>query len=211
MVFTKSYGKMEGHSMLIKKNQDNTYSFFDPNKGEQLKLSSSELCLKLNKSLKLYNATHMAFVDGLKYIKSLSQPAECNTSLSRVHLNVMKIDPLDRRANIDAVFNLLSDPLFKNEDKTSSRYINELRTILRRIDHNNEMNIVKSIIEIKRISKMEPEPDENIHVHSLRSIFNNPTSTTFATIRSNLYKDPQIRKIMAEPDSHEQTMLHNSV
>ncbi|KTD55860.1 ankyrin repeat protein [Legionella santicrucis] len=211
MVFTKSYGKMEGHSMLIKKNQDNTYSFFDPNKGEQLKLSSSELCLKLNKSLKLYNATHMAFVDGLKYIKSLSQPAECNTSLSRVHLNVMKIDPLDRRANIDAVFNLSSDPLFKNEDKTSSRYINELRTILRRIDHNNEMNIVKSIIEIKRISKMEPEPDENIHVHSLRSIFNNPTSTTFATIRSNLYKDPQIRKIMAEPDSHEQTMLHNSV
>ncbi|AUH73416.1 hypothetical protein [Legionella sainthelensi] len=213
MAFTKSFGKMEGHSMLIKKNQDNTYSFFDPNKGEQLKLSASELCLKLNKSLKLYNATHMTFLDGLKYIKSLNQPAsnEWNASLSKVHLNVMKIDPLHRRANIEAVYNLLADPLFKNEDNTSPHYINELKNILRKIDPDNEVNIVKSILEIKRISKMEPEPDENIHVHSLRSVFSNPTSTTFATIRSNLYKDSQIHKIMTKPELHESTKPHRSI
>lgn len=210
MVFTKSFGKMEGHSMLIKKNQDDTYSFFDPNKGEQLKLSSPDLCLKLNKSLKLYNATHMTFLDGLQYIKTLSQPTsdKCNASLSKTHLNVMKIDPLDRRANIEAVYDLLVDSIFRNEDNTSPRYINELKNILSKIDHNNEVNIVKNIIEIKRISKMEPEADENTHVHSLRSVFNSPTSTTFATIRSNLYQDPQIHKIMAKPYSHEQKSTH---
>ncbi|HHF7375857.1 hypothetical protein [Legionella bozemanae] len=211
MAFSKSFGKMEGHSMLIKKNHNNTYSFFDPNKGEQLELSSLELCTKLNKSLKLYDATHMAFLDGLKYIKSLSQPAsnERNASLSRMHLSVMKIDPLDRRANINAVYNLLSDSLFRNEDNTSPRYINELRNILSQIDYNNESNIVKSIIEIKKISKMEPSPDENTQVHSLRAVFNSPTSTTFASIRANLYKDPQIHKIMEDPDSHEPITAHS--
>lgn len=74
----------------------------------------------------------MTFLDGLKYIKSLNQPAsnEWNASLSKVHLNVMKIDPLHRRANIEAVYNLLADPLFKNEDNTSPHYINELKIFL---------------------------------------------------------------------------------
>lgn len=58
---------------------------------------------------------------------------------------------------------------------------------------------------------MEPEPDENIHVHSLRSVFSNPTSTTFATIRSNLYKDSQIHKIMTKPELHESTKPHRSI
>ncbi|KTD73962.1 hypothetical protein [Legionella tucsonensis] len=210
MAFSKSFGKMEGHSMLIKKNHNNTYSFFDPNKGEQLELSSLELCTKLNKSLKLYDATHMAFLDGLKYIKNLKQRSsnEDNASLSRMHLNVMKIDPLDRRANIKAIHNLLSDPLFWSEDNTSPQYINELRNIFRQIDYNNESNIVKSIIEIKKISKMDPAPDENTQVHSLRAVFNSPTSTTFANIRANLYKDPQINKIMEDLDSHEPKTSH---
>ncbi|OEH48028.1 hypothetical protein lpari_00965 [Legionella parisiensis] len=212
MAFSKSFGSMEGHSMLIKKNHNNTYSFFDPNKGEHLELSSVEVCAKLNKALKLYDATHMVFMDGLKYIKSLSQPVtnESNASLSRMHLNVMKIDPLDRRANISAVYNLLSDSLFRNEDNTPPRYISELRNILRQIDYNNEENIVKSIIEIKKISQMAPSPDENTHVHSLRAVFNSPTSTTFAKIRANLYEDPQIHKIMDEPNSQELITSHGS-
>ncbi|WP_454780356.1 hypothetical protein [Legionella sp. WA2022007384] len=210
MAFSKSFGRMVGHSMLIKKNSDNTYSFFDPNKGEHLELTSVEICNKLNKSLKLYDATHMAFLDGLKYIRSLSQTTTSNESnTSRIHLNVMKIDPLDRRTNINAIYNLLSDPLFYNEENTSPLYIKELRNILRQIDYNNESNIVKSIIEIKKISQMDPAPDENTQVHSLRAAFNSPTSTTFANIRANLYKDPQINKIMNRPDSHGSISSHS--
>ncbi|WP_454785083.1 hypothetical protein [Legionella sp. WA2024007413] len=204
-VFSKSFGKMEGHSMLIKKNHDDTYSFFDPNKGEQLQLSSLELCDKLNKSMKLYDGTHMAFLDGIKYIKSL-RPVSSNPSLSRTHLDVMKIDPLDRRENIDIIYNILSSSLFYNEEKNSPRYINELKNILKRIDYNNESNIVKNLIEIKKISKMEPDADENTHVQGLRAILNSPTSNTFAAIRENLYQDPNIKEIMDELHSPEQNL-----
>ncbi|WP_182393073.1 hypothetical protein [Legionella sp. PC997] len=204
-VFSKSFGKMEGHSMLIKKNHDDTYSFFDPNKGEQLQLSSLELCDKLNKSMKLYDGTHMAFLDGIKYIKSL-RPVSSNPSLSRTHLDIMKIDPLDRRKNIDIIYNILSSSLFYNEEKNSPRYINELKNILTRIDYNNESNIVKNLIEIKKISKMEPDADENTHVQGLRDILNSPTSNTFAAIRENLYQDPNIKEIMDELHSPEQNL-----
>ncbi|MCW8384691.1 hypothetical protein OQJ15_00075 [Fluoribacter dumoffii] len=200
MVFSKSLGKMEGHSMLIKKNSDNTFSFFDPNKGEYEKLSAPQLCIKLNKAMKFYDGTHMSFIDGVKYIKSITQQSAKDDPalLSRLHLGVMKIDPLDRQSNINAVHNLLSHPLFWNTKDVPPAYIKELRNILRRIDFNNELNIVKNILEIKRISAMEPDPDENMQVMAVRAVFNSPTSTTFANILANLNKEPQIKHILDE-------------
>ncbi|MCE0723608.1 MULTISPECIES: hypothetical protein [Legionella] len=156
--------------------------------------------------MKLYNATHVAFLDGLKYIKSLNQSTsdESSAFTSRAHLNVMRIDPLDRQTNINTVFHLLSNSLFRNTEDSPPRYIKEIISILRQIDYNNELNIVKNIIEIKRISKMEPAPDENSHVLALRAVFNSSTSTTFASIVANLNKEPQIQQVLDELASQKQ-------
>ncbi|STY29508.1 Gala protein type 1, 3 or 4 [Legionella wadsworthii] len=200
IAFAKSLGKMEGHSMLIKKNPDNTYSFFDPNKGEYLLLNPQELCSKLNKALRLNNATHMAFLDGVQYIKKLNKSAarESPAFKSKAQLNVMRIDPLDRQANMHKIYHLLSNAVFHNIKNESPHFIKEIKNILKQIDYNNELNIVQSIIKIKEISNMEPAPDENHHVLALREVFHSSMSTTFASFVANLNKEPQFQRIMDE-------------
>lgn len=197
-VFTKSFGEMAGHSMLIKKDSANSYSFFDPNKGEYSNLNVSELGLKLNKAVQLNNATHMAFLDGTKYLNSLSgrSSQKDKAFLAKVQLKVINIDPLERQTNIRKISDLLSNPLFEQLDKTCPRYIRDLKNILRQIDYSDELDIVKNIIAIRKISQMEPAQKENSYVLSLRNVLDNPTSVTFANICSNLALDPQLQHLM---------------
>ncbi|WP_147287620.1 hypothetical protein [Legionella birminghamensis] len=71
-VFKKTFFDFEGHSMVIKKTKD-SYSFFDPNEGEYTELAFTELCEKINEAMRKHQGTHMAFMDGEAYVKSLQQ------------------------------------------------------------------------------------------------------------------------------------------
>ncbi len=78
-VFAKRNFVFEGHSMLIKKTGD-TYSFFDPNEGEYTNMDIDALCEKINDGMQKYQATHMAFMHGNKYIEHLKF-SETNTTI----------------------------------------------------------------------------------------------------------------------------------
>ena len=85
MTFTKGVLSFQGHSMVIKKT-GNTFSFFDPNKGEMLNLKPTDLCQQINHSMKEWNATHMAFIDGIKHIQSLDIESNEDKSAADIEL-----------------------------------------------------------------------------------------------------------------------------
>ncbi len=68
--FKKNGLSMQGHSMLIKKIDDNKYSFFDPNHGEHLSLNIDELVEKINKSTEEQSANQMVFLDAKDFVNS---------------------------------------------------------------------------------------------------------------------------------------------
>lgn len=61
---------MSGHSMLIKKIDDNNYSFFDPNHGEYLNLNLDQLVSKINASAEEHSANRMVCLDAMGFVKS---------------------------------------------------------------------------------------------------------------------------------------------
>ena len=69
-VFHKKMLKLHGHSMVIKKTND-TFAFFDPNDGEKYQLDIDSLCQEIDLAMQKYDATHMAFLDGKRYISSV--------------------------------------------------------------------------------------------------------------------------------------------
>lgn len=69
---TFGYGP-RSHSLLIKKTDYGLYSFFDPNHGEFSDLTINELSAAINYASSEWNATHMAFINGDRYIDSLSK------------------------------------------------------------------------------------------------------------------------------------------
>lgn len=81
-VFNKSFPDFNGHSMVIKKVGDH-YSFFDPDQGEFRNLSIDGLCLHINAVMKKCQGTHMAFIDGMEYIKSLGYPDQVQNNRFR--------------------------------------------------------------------------------------------------------------------------------
>lgn len=68
--FKKNGLSMQGHSMLIKKIDDNKYSFFDPDHGEHLSLNIDELAEKINKSTEELSANQMVFLDAKDFVNS---------------------------------------------------------------------------------------------------------------------------------------------
>lgn len=68
--FKKIGLSLNGHSMLIKKINDNKYSFFDPNHGEYLNLNIDELAEKINKSTEEQLANQMVFLDARDFVSS---------------------------------------------------------------------------------------------------------------------------------------------
>ena len=81
--FQKNGFSLFGHSMLIKKICDNTYSFFDPNHGESMNLNLDELTEKINNSVKENHANRIAFIDAKKFVKSFEiQQKDINPSES---------------------------------------------------------------------------------------------------------------------------------
>ena len=70
-VFYKNWLTMSGHSMVIKKLYQG-FAFFDPNTGEEF-VDTKDMIKKIEEIKKMYKGTHMAFIDGNRYIQSVSQ------------------------------------------------------------------------------------------------------------------------------------------
>lgn len=70
-VFSKGFG-FSGHSMLIKKTNDNEYSYFDPNTGEHSKLDFEALMPFLNDSYRKWGNC-VAFIDAEAFLKQYVQ------------------------------------------------------------------------------------------------------------------------------------------
>jgi tricorn protease-like protein len=68
--FKKGRFSLDGHSMLIRKTGD-SYSFFDPNRGEFTQLSIDDLCELINESMRTYKANHMCFLDAKSFTADL--------------------------------------------------------------------------------------------------------------------------------------------
>jgi len=74
MTFSRGLLGFSGHAMVIKKT-GNTFSFFDPNAGEQFDLNLLSLCEQINKAMRGFGnhkPTHMAFLDGNKFIQHVN-------------------------------------------------------------------------------------------------------------------------------------------
>lgn len=70
-VFCKDKSSFTGHSLLVKKVNDNEFIFFDPNSGEHRGLSSDELANKIDEQLKQWNGTDLFFTKSEAYLKRL--------------------------------------------------------------------------------------------------------------------------------------------
>jgi hypothetical protein len=71
-VFSRKWFSLAGHSLLIKKIDNNEYIFFDPNQGEYRGLSFSELSNKINEQLRTHNATNIFITKGTDYLNKLT-------------------------------------------------------------------------------------------------------------------------------------------
>ena len=77
---------LEGHSMLIKKTSEDSYSYFDPNKGEYQDLTIDKLCVHINNARDDYG-DRIAFMDAKAFFQDIGfKPeaisAQCSLSQS---------------------------------------------------------------------------------------------------------------------------------
>jgi hypothetical protein len=63
--------RLGGHSLLIKKTSDTTYTFFDPNFGEARSLSFLQLCNEIDWQIQWINASDVFFIRGSRFLKKL--------------------------------------------------------------------------------------------------------------------------------------------
>ena len=72
-VINKTGLKFNGHSLLIKKESENSFMFFDPNTGEKRGLKIKNLEYEINNQIERINATDLLFINGNKYIEKLKK------------------------------------------------------------------------------------------------------------------------------------------
>jgi len=61
--------KLRGHTVLIKKIQDDNYTLFDPDNGEHRKLSMNDLCNRIDAILKVNKGTDMTIIKGTDFLR----------------------------------------------------------------------------------------------------------------------------------------------
>lgn len=70
-IFKKTSTSFSGHSSLIKKNDENEFTFFDPDTGEHRRLSQYGVMQKINEQLSRWSGTDIFISKGDSYIKKL--------------------------------------------------------------------------------------------------------------------------------------------
>jgi len=72
MKFNRRGFTFDGHSMLIKKVNNESYHFFDPVDGAYLNLNKDQLSYHINKTINQSTTTDIALLDGDRYLKDLN-------------------------------------------------------------------------------------------------------------------------------------------
>ncbi|OAB80976.1 hypothetical protein WSTR_04830 [Wolbachia endosymbiont of Laodelphax striatellus] len=90
--FKRTPTQFHGHSMLIRKNGNDDFTFFDPNDGIRFNLTLSELVAVLNKKMfdhkKMWSHNDVAFIDNTKFLKKIqSYPSQ---ELTPTNVNIAK-------------------------------------------------------------------------------------------------------------------------
>lgn len=70
-VFRRGCFSLIGHALLIKKNDNDNYIFFDPNYGEYRGLSFLDLSLKINEVIGYEHASNIFITEGANYLNRL--------------------------------------------------------------------------------------------------------------------------------------------
>ena len=84
--------KIKGHSILIKKLDDNSFSHFDCNYGEQ-HLNLNDLIQKINKDVATYSAANLILLDGDRYAATFQHNKE------NIHLSFLAKKPSLKRSS----------------------------------------------------------------------------------------------------------------
>lgn len=71
-LFIKSFFSFSGHSILLKKLNDNQYLLFDPNEGQR-ELNLSQLMTNLWKNIQRYSATDILFMKGSNFLNRMKE------------------------------------------------------------------------------------------------------------------------------------------
>jgi len=71
-VFHRNWTQFEGHSLLIKKMPGDKYAIFDPNTGEDRRLSFPQLCDRIDQQLKSLVGTNLFFMKGETFLKRIN-------------------------------------------------------------------------------------------------------------------------------------------
>lgn len=72
IVFNRKGLQFSGHSLLLKKEENNRYIFFDPNQGELRNLTTDEMMDQIDKQLKTHQGTNLFLTQGRDFLKRLS-------------------------------------------------------------------------------------------------------------------------------------------
>uniref|UniRef100_A0A3B0IZ99 Peptidase C58 YopT-type domain-containing protein n=1 Tax=Wolbachia endosymbiont of Aleurodicus dispersus TaxID=1288877 RepID=A0A3B0IZ99_9RICK len=90
--FKRTPTQFHGHSMLIRKNGNDDFTFFDPNDGIRFNLTLNELVAVLNNKMfdhkKMWSHNDVAFIDNTKFLKKIqSYPSQ---ELTPTNVNIAK-------------------------------------------------------------------------------------------------------------------------
>ncbi|WP_412757663.1 hypothetical protein [Legionella bozemanae] len=115
----------------------------------------------------------------------------------KLNLNVVKIPAAEREDNIYAIYGLFKSELFNEPEKGIPPIINEIKEIIENIDLECDVEISKSILEIKRRIRTSDEHFLNPNIRDFLEVLGSKTTLTYRAIRIALsIKNEAMEKIL---------------
>ncbi|MCC5014858.1 MULTISPECIES: hypothetical protein [unclassified Legionella] len=124
---------------------------------------------------------------------------------SKTKIKILAIPSDERGSNIRAVYNLLDNPLMKNQDGSVPKIIEAIKDLVGDINPESEEEIYDTIVKIRE--KISKNGDNEVNPHALAVInaFNQSSAHTFRNIRESLSDDPLRSAIL---DSQSESRLN---
>jgi len=70
-IIFRTFFSLSGHSTLLKKDHENSYTYFDPERGTDSKLTKNQVCFFINLNIKKEKASDIFMINGEDYLKKL--------------------------------------------------------------------------------------------------------------------------------------------
>ncbi|WP_133139700.1 hypothetical protein [Legionella genomosp. 1] len=187
---------------------------------ERHEASLLEYIPNLFRSAYTLSNTEVEFFEGFKQdlaemnelIKSDITPQNQKQNASKYSmksmLNIAKIPPNEREENIYAVFSILDDPLMDNQDGATPLIIEDIKSIVGNLDHNDEKAIAQALVDIRKRLDNYDESSLNEDAKSVLQAFENSNLTSFEELRNALSDVEHFKDIM--DDASLQTRVQNN-